>query len=112
LGIYTGDEMINYAIILFVHLYADTHLQGSHISKFKCDTKYMMALHCTMYSLLVSITLYMTLGIDLWSLPVLVVSHYIIDHYAACKMKLNDWQDLFAHLIIITLIIGGSLCIK
>jgi len=97
---------MNYLIILLAHLYADSHLQGSHISKYKCDTQYMMALHCAMYSLVMTLTLYYTLHIGIWSLPVLFLSHWYIDHQAKCQGKLNDWWDLSLHLTVVALIIG------
>lgn len=104
--------MISLVLILISHFYSDYVAQGSFVSQKKCNTRFYMFYHCLLYSLIVGATMYLTMHVSLWSIPILFVTHWFIDDVAACRAKLNDWQDLLAHLIVIeVLILLGGLCI-
>jgi len=97
--------MIDYLIILAVHLYADFHLQGSHISAKKCDVPFMMILHCTLYASIMSIVYYFVF--DRHSIAVFLIlwlSHYLLDNYGCLFTKnhkeMSIWLDQAVHLAI------------
>jgi len=110
--------LISFYIVLVAHFMSDYWMQGSHVSRNKCETKFMMFYHVILYSLVMSITLFYTFQVPLWSFAVLFSSHWSLDYYLTCKPKIIDifktypqslnYFDLLAHLTIILILIGVS----
>ncbi len=110
--------LISFFIVLAAHLWSDFALQGSHVSTFKCEKRFLMGYHVTLYSLIMSITLFYTFQVPLWSFVVLFISHWWLDTQLTCRPKIVDvfkvypqsleYFDLLCHLLVILILIGVS----
>jgi hypothetical protein len=77
--------IMNYMTILFVHLLYDFHLQGQFIGEYKSKNMFIMFIHCLAYTLSINITMYWMGMFHYWHIPVLLISHFLIDSWK-CKV--------------------------
>jgi hypothetical protein len=117
-NVYTYSSLFLFGILVAyrLHTLTDHHEQGSFVSDHKCHSAYWMWYHTTNYAAAMSAWLFIWFGVPLWSFPIFLVSHYLIDHYIKCHPKFVDvfktfpktldWFDLLCHLTVILALIG------
>lgn len=84
--------------LIFCHLIGDYVLQSDFIANTKDKNWYHLIVHCMLYTL----PFYVCFGL-VWQLPVLLVSHIVIDALKARYKKLSYSQDQLLHYLILLL---------
>ena len=88
-------EILNNAILLiFCHLVGDYILQSNFIATTKGSNWYHLFVHCVLYSL----PFFLAFGLT-WQLPVIFVTHMIVDPLKARYEKINYLTDQIIHYL-------------
>ena len=85
--------------LIFCHLVGDFVLQSDFIAKTKGENWYHLFVHCMLYSL----PFYIVFG-ACWQIPMIVVSHFIIDAAKARYNQISYVADQCFHFNILWLI--------
>ena len=92
-------------VVLFSHALADYPLQGNFLAQGKNESKYLLLMHCLIYTGVVVSTLAVVFGFFSHTFVlVLFVSHVLTD-YAKTKKKITFIQDQIIHILVL-LILG------
>lgn len=86
-------------ILVFAHFLLDWSLQDEMTKKYKCESWFVLLVHCIIWSFGISIVL-MWLGLfDWWKVGMLLVGHYCMDYWKCRgmykKMGLKDMTSLY-----------------
>jgi len=83
---------------IFCHLVGDYVLQIDFIAKTKGENWYHMFVHCALYCL----PFYVLYGMD-WRLPILFISHIVIDTAKAKCHSISPVTDQVLHYLVIAM---------
>lgn len=86
-------------ILVFIHFLLDWSLQDEMTKKYKCESWFVLLVHCIIWSFGMSIAL-MQFGLfDWWKVWMLLVGHYCMDYWKCRglykKMGLKDMTSLY-----------------
>lgn len=88
--------MINkICILVFCHLIGDYVLQSDYIARTKGENWYHMIVHCVLYT----VPFFVRFGFA-WQLPILFVTHVVIDSLKARYGKLGYVGDQLLHYLV------------
>lgn len=73
--------------VLFMHLWYDFHAQGAFVGEYKSKSNFILCIHCLTYALALAIPMYFTNTLQYWTIPVLLVSHYLVDKWKCNLLK-------------------------
>ena len=96
------DALIRLVIILACHFVGDYVLQTDFIAKTKGENRWHMFIHCFLYVMPFLIIFWFD-----WRLPVLFISHFIIDTLKSRYKKISYPVDQILHLAICIMYFSG-----
>ena len=102
------NRLYLFLALLLVHLLYDFHWQGAFIADNKGKYFFLLVVHALTWALLLGFVLYFTGYLSWWQIPMLYVSHLVIDNWKAKQPKTPEtfnliYVDQALHLVTIIL---------